>query len=149
MLATYGVGAFDIDGTLVHHPGKPDYLSPASLSLAKPCAHTCARVRTLIELGLDVHFITGRTKEVSETTLAQLRAYVHPAIHATRLHSQEKFIGYKEMSAWKAKVLKQVGAQWFVGDHIADEEAAFLAEVPFQYATAYEQISQSAPLAVV
>lgn len=144
-----GTGAFDIDGTLVHHPGKPDYLSHASLILAKPCPHTCARVRTLIELGIDVHFITGRTKEVSETTLAQLRAYVHPSIHASRLHCQDKFTDYAAMTVWKALVLKQVGAQWFVGDHKADEQAAYVAEIPFQYATAYEQLSQSAPWAVV
>lgn len=148
-MAHLGAGAFDIDGTLLHHKQKPDYLSPASLALAMPDIAICARVRNLIELGMDIHFITGRSKEVSETTLDQLRAFVHPNILPSRLHMQDAFTGYRTMAAWKANKLREVKANWFVGDHLADEEAAFEAEIPFQYAETYRETSKAAPWAVV
>lgn len=126
--------AFDIDGTVIHHPGRPDYLSPVSLAEAEPDLEACSRVRAIILAGNPVHFITGRTHKVRAITLNQLRAYIHPHIAENHLTTQETFLGYAQMAEYKAKALKDCGAFGYVGDHVADQEAAKQAGVPFLYA---------------
>jgi hypothetical protein len=144
-----GVGAVDIDGTLMEHDGKPDYLDPLSLEKAKAHWPTCVRIRTLIEAGFDVHFITGRTGAVRDVTLRQIRTFVHPSISPSRLHMNGRFTGYDDLAAWKAKKLQEIGSEWYVGDHEADKVAATMAGVPFQFAQAYQDASAEAPWAVV
>lgn len=144
-----GVGAVDIDGTLMEHDAKPDYLDPLSLEKAKAHWPTCLRIRTLIEAGFDVHFITGRESAVRDVTLRQIRTFVHPSIRASRLHMNGVWAGYEALAAWKAKRLLEVHAEWFVGDHEADRSAASIAGVPFQFAQAYQDASAEAPWAVV
>src|SRR5690349_3076302 len=147
-MATWlGVGAVDIDGTLLEHPGKPDYLDPVSLDAATPHWPTCLRIRTLIEAGYDVHFITGRSHAVRPVTLAQVRRFVHPSIRDDQIHTQDQFTSYDEMARWKATRLKAVGAEWFIGDHAADQAAALQAGVPFQFAQAFQDASLIPPWA--
>jgi hypothetical protein len=147
MEAVLGVGAVDIDGTLLEHRGKPDFLDASSLEAATPHWPTCLRIRTLIEAGYDVHFITGRSHAVRPVTLAQVRRFVHPSIRDDQVHTQAAFTGYDDMAAWKATRLTAIRAEWFIGDHAADQAAASLAGVPFQFAQAYQDAGQSAPWA--
>lgn len=144
-----GTGAFDIDGTLIQHRTKPDYLDPVSLQAGEPDEATCAKARTMIELGVDVHFITGRSKAVRDVTLQQLRRFVHPDIHGTRLHMQDAFSTYDAMAAWKAGVLACIGAEWYVGDHEADKKAADVLGIGFLYVQHTSDPSHQAPWAVV
>lgn len=144
-----GVGAFDIDGTLIQHREKPDYLSSESLRQGVPDMATCAKARTMIELGVEVHFITGRSKAVRDVTLEQLRSYVHPDIPATRLHMQDSWTNYETMADWKAKVLGSVGAEWYVGDHEADRKAAHLLGIGFLFVQNQADPTHEAPWAVV
>lgn len=131
------VGAFDIDGTLCHHDGKPDYLNPATLYLGKPDPHICKRVGRLIDGGVEVHFITGRSHEVRTTTLEWLQDHVHRGIVGGQLHTNKEWSGYDDLAVFKAAKLRAVGAQWFVGDHEADAKAAKEAGIPFQFAYVY------------
>lgn len=133
------IGAFDIDGTLFHHDSKPDYLDPKSLHQAKPDEIICNRVRNLIEAGLEIHFITGRSQLVHKATLDQLRWWISQKIQATNLHTKKEWTNYEDLAAWKAEILQNVEAEWFVGDHEADEKAAEKANIPFCYAHAYSK----------
>lgn len=144
MTRPIGIGAFDIDGTILHHDGKPDYDDPESLAQAKADPFVCQRIARLMEAGLDIHFVTGRSHAVRPATLAQLRALVSPDVSSVNLHTQAEFVGYDAMCQWKGFTLKSLGAQWFVGDHPADEEAARLAGIPFQYANEYSRTCQIA-----
>lgn len=137
------VGAFDIDGTILHHPGRPDYLNPEVLAKAVPDLDVCRRIRSLIEAGQQVHFITGRSHAVKEFTVSQLRACVHQGIQPEQVHTQAEFVGYDVMAAWKGTILKNMGASWYVGDHSADYEASQIAGIPFQHASKYSAASKT------
>lgn len=126
--------AFDIDGTLLEHPGRPDYLSEFSLSQAHPIRQACSRVRALIDAGTPVTFITGRSHQVRGITLQQLREHVHPDIDGEWLVTQATFTTYEAMVTYKAKVLRYIKAVGYVGDHTADYQAATEAGVPFLHA---------------
>lgn len=131
---THHVFAFDWDGTLVQHVGDVVFDDPASLR--EGCIRDRAaqrRVLQLVQDGHAVHVVTARGRKVRDITLEQVRD-LHPDI---TVHHQEKWTGYTGMRDWKAKVLRQVGAQAYVGDHIMDEMAAELAGVPFMHADAY------------
>lgn len=149
MKLNLGVGAFDIDGTLIQHKEKPDYLDPLSLGQGLPDAATCAKARTMIELGVDVHFITGRSRQVLDVTLQQLRKHVHPSIPPSRLHMQESFVDYASMAEWKARVLHDIGAEWYVGDHEADKSAAHKCGIGFLFVQNQADPTHEAPWAVV
>lgn len=130
--------AFDIDGTLLQHPGHVDFLSGVSLNEAKPMP-SCGRVKALIEDGHEVHFITGRCHPVRGVTLLQLQAHVHASIQDRHLTTQDTFLGYGAMADYKAKALQAIQAEGYVGDHAADRKAAALAGIPFMYAQEFEE----------
>lgn len=136
------VGAFDIDGTILHHTGNPDYLDAESLAKAKSDYPVCKRIATLIEAGVEIHFITGRSHAVRVLTIQQLRNEVHPGIRSDQVHTQGKFEGYDQMAHFKANVLKSIKAEWYVGDHEADKKAAMMAGVVFQDAETYSKVSR-------
>lgn len=128
--------AIDIDDTVLrHHPGKPVYESPKSvLENCRPILEACSRVEALIESGVEVHFITGRSGLVKAATVAQLRTWISAKVTAAHVHVQGAWAGYEALAVHKAERLRALGAVCMVGDHAADESAAIDAGVPFLHA---------------
>lgn len=129
--------AFDLDGTLFDSEGI-DYEDPQDVvAKTKPNPVACRKTRALIEVGVPVHFITGRGRHLHALTLSQLRSWVHGSIAPDNLHTQEAFTGYEDMAAFKAERLRSIGAVGYCGDHEKDREAAEAAGVPFLHAESW------------
>jgi hypothetical protein len=126
--------AFDLDGTLVQHVGEPDFNDPSSLQeLCIRDREVQKRVLQLVQDGHDVHVVTARGRKVRDVTLRQVHA-IHPDIE---VHHMERFLGFVAMRDWKAKKLRDLGAECYVGDHMVDELAAGDAGIPFMHVDQY------------
>lgn len=125
--------ALDLDGTLwddrqPSRLGKQrDMLDPERLIACIPHETAVARVR---ESGRCLIFITGRKaslRKAVERKLATLDLYGD-------LYMQRSWMGYTMMTQYKAYVLRNLQPVAFVGDHMSDQDAARMAQVPFVHA---------------
>lgn len=130
--------AFDLDGTMLVHVG--DVLFDKPQSLREGCILDRAvveRVRALIADGHEVHVVTARGPKVAAVTRDQV-ARIHPGL-VRRLHMQDTWVDYDTARRRKAKKLKQIEAEAYVGDHLMDEMAAEDAGIPFLNVEAYRR----------
>jgi phosphoglycolate phosphatase-like HAD superfamily hydrolase len=134
--------AFDLDNTLFRFLAEPDYENPKSLfQVTKPHAERCRMVRDLMLEGHAVFFITGRRETTRQVTRGQLQRWIHRTVKDGQLKMQECWTGYDAMSAWKARQLRRVKADVFIGDHQADADAAAKALVPFVHCDSWLEVT--------
>lgn len=121
------IGA-DLDGTILHHPGKVDFWDEVSLAQCYPDLLVVRNLEARVAASRgSLAVITGRTEAVRFVTESQ----VHGILGPVPVFMQREWLGWDALIEWKATTLIDQGIDLYVGDLQADEAAARMAGCSF------------------
>lgn len=125
---------FDVDGTVLIHPGRPDYASRESLSLARPAPGVVAALRELQGRGEAFCFVTGRAPSMVDFTVQEIESKTGLKDATVHCRTSSTWRGWETYTTDKARRLKRLRAKLYIGDLSHDAEAARLAGCAYMHA---------------
>jgi hypothetical protein len=125
--------ALDFDGTLAHWPRgiTPSYVDPIiCYAQAKACPIMTSICRDFIDLGFELHIVTGRSKSHQDLIERWTQEFLGPA--NTHCRPDGVGLGCASQTGWKASILQALEPVLYIGDNeLIDKAAARHAEVPY------------------